>query len=165
MGVFQRLGRRTRSGDAPDAMLATICMLPIGVVRSAVGDPRRADWSGVRAAVEVEARHREALAGLDGFSHALVVTWLHLVSDDERALDTVHPAGDSALPRVGVLALRTHHRPNPIGVTVVCIEWVEGARVIVRGLDAVDGTPVLDIKPYVPFYDCLLYTSPSPRDS
>ena len=54
-----------------------------------------------------------------------------------------------------MLALRTHHRPNPIGVSVVPLLRMEGTRLHVRGLDAVDGTPVLDIKPYVPFYDCV----------
>ena len=82
-----------------------------------------------------------------------MLTWLDRVTEEERAIRQEHPAGDRALPLTGVLALRTHHRPNPIGMTVVKIERVEGVCITVRGLDVIDGTPVLDIKPYVAFYD------------
>lgn len=158
MRGFSELSGRLRGQPAPSTAgavetLPPICMEPIGVVRSPVRDGRRDDWSGVRSVVELRAEHEAALAGLDGFSHALVITWLHLVSEEERGLGAVHPAGDPSLPRIGVLALRTHHRPNPVGVTVVRIEGVEGTRVRVCGLDAVDGTPVLDLKPYIAAYD------------
>ena len=153
MERIDRLRQRLRGARTPTETLSPVCIAPIGIVASPVRDPRRRDWSAVRASIEVLAARQAALTGLDGFSHAIVVTWLHHVSAEERQIDAIHPAGDPALPRIGVLALRTHHRPNPIGVTVVRIERVEAARVIVRGLDVVDGTPVLDIKPYIAVYD------------
>ena len=95
----------------------------------------------------------EAVVGLAGLSHAFVITWLDRVSDQERAYRSEYPTGDRRLPKTGVLALRTHHRPNPLGLTVVAIERVDGATLYVVGLDVIDGTPVLDIKPYVAYYD------------
>jgi tRNA-Thr(GGU) m(6)t(6)A37 methyltransferase TsaA len=150
MGRITRLLRGDRR-EEPFA-LAPVTLLPIGVVRSRERRPERLKPES-EAVVLIGPEHAAALAGLAAFSHLLVVTWLHLVSDEERALGSVHPAGDPALPRTGVLALRTHHRPNPLGVTVVRLERVEGTRLHVRGLDAVDGTPVLDLKPYIPHYD------------
>lgn len=133
--------------------LAPVTVSPIGVVRNDVRDPDRHDWSRVRSRLLLVPELAPALAGLDGFTHLIVVTWLDRVTDEERQVLSVHPAGDPALPARGVLALRTHHRPNPIGVSVVPVERVEGAVIHVRGLDAADGTPLLDLKPYIPHYD------------
>ena len=143
-----RTGQRVDVGD-----LDTVTIQPIGIVRSRVTDLRHRTTASDRATIELRPELAGALVGLDGFSHAIVLTWLDRVSEAERATRQEHPAGDRALPLTGVLALRTHHRPNPIGVTVVAIERVDGVRVAVRGLDVIDGTPVLDIKPYVAFYD------------
>jgi len=146
--------RWRRSGQ--DAALPAdqpITLDRIGVVHNDVRDPRRHDWSRVRSRLVLRPALTPALAGLDGFSHVIVVTWLDRVSDDERRLLQVHPAGDASLPVCGVLALRTHHRPNPIGVSIVAIERIDAATVHVRGLDVIDGTPVLDLKPYIPHYD------------
>ena len=128
-------------------------MEPIGWVRNEVADPDRHDWSRVRSRLVLRDDLAPALEGLDGFSHVLVLCWLDRVGDEERRLRQVHPAGDRSLPPRGVLALRTHHRPNPVGMTVVRVARVEGSRVHVVGLDAIDGTPILDIKPYLPPYD------------
>jgi tRNA-Thr(GGU) m(6)t(6)A37 methyltransferase TsaA len=84
-----------------------------------------------------------------------VVCWLDRVTEEQRRLLSVHPAGDPSLPARGVLALRTHHRPNPIAVSVVSLEGIDGTVLRVRGLDAADGTPVLDIKPYIAHYDSI----------
>ncbi len=149
--LFRRRAGHNRPEPFPG--LPPIPVEPIGWVRNDVADPRRHDWSGVRSAIVLRPELAEALDGLDGFSHVIVVCWLDRVAEAERRLTRVHPAGDPALPARGVLALRTHHRPNPIGVSVVRLEGVEGAVVRVRGLDAADRTPVLDLKPYVPHYD------------
>ena len=130
-----------------------IALSPIGVVRSAARDLRRPDHMARRATIELADTYAAALHGFEGFSHAIVLTWLDRVADAERARLQEHPAGDRSLPRIGVLALRTHHRPNPIGVTVVAVEAVADGRLVVTGLDVIDGTPVLDVKPYVPLYD------------
>jgi len=142
-------------GPRDDALRSPepIVVQPIGVVRSRLRDLRFRDASRERASIDLLESLAPALAGLDGFSHALVLTWLDRVSEEERRTMVAYPAGDRSLPALGVLALRTHHRPNPIGVTVVRLERVMGSRLDVVGLDAVDGTPVLDIKPYLPPYD------------
>lgn len=151
-GVFSRLiagrGERPSVDGLPDVTLR-----PIGIVRSRARDLRGCATDTNPATIELAPEHAAALAGLDGFSHLLILTWLDQVSDEERRLTVEHPGGDRTLPATGVLALRTHHRPNPIGVTVVALEGVRGREVRVRGLDAVDGTPVLDLKPYIPHYD------------
>ena len=94
-----------------------------------------------------------ALDGLEGFTHLFVVCWLERVTDDGRALLRIHPTGDDTSAEVGVFATRTAHRPNPIAVSIVPLEGRRGGVLKVRGLDAANGTPVLDVKPYVPFYD------------
>ena len=150
-----RLGRP----DQPDGFpgLPPVTVEPIGWVRNTVTDPDRHDWSGVRSRLVLRPELVRALAGLDGFSHVIVVCWLDRVTPEERQLLEVHPAGDAAVPARGVLALRTHHRPNPIGVSVVALEKIDGPVLHVRGLDAADRTPVLDVKPYVPHYDSVAH--------
>jgi tRNA-Thr(GGU) m(6)t(6)A37 methyltransferase TsaA len=145
-GLF---GGREQPMPAPEP----VTLHPIGFVRSRLRDLRYRDTSGERASIHVLETYAAALVGLDGFSHALVLTWLDRVTEEQRGTLAEHPGGDHSLPEVGVLALRTHHRPNPIGVTVVRVVGVDGTRLDVIGLDAVDGTPVLDIKPYLPPYD------------
>jgi tRNA-Thr(GGU) m(6)t(6)A37 methyltransferase TsaA len=90
----------------------------------------------------------EALEGVDDFSHLFVIFWMHEISEEERRTMKVHPRGRMDMPLLGAFATRTPHRPNPIGLTVVELLEVEGNVVTVRGLDAFDGTPVLDIKPF-----------------
>lgn len=96
-------------------------------------------------------QHAAALSGLEGFSHALILTWLDRVSNEERTRQRAPVGPDGWM--VGVLALRTQHRPNPIGLTLVEVHAIHGALVEVVGMDGIDGTPVLDIKPYIPLYD------------
>lgn len=152
MGGLDRLKRMLapRQESPPPA---PVTLLPIGVVRSSLRDLRHRDTRGQRAELRIAEAHIGALDGLDGFSHAIVITWLDRVSEEERSIERERPGGDPSLPAIGVLALRTQHRPNPIGLTVVRIERVEAISVQVTGLDVIDGTPVLDIKPYLPPYD------------
>lgn len=90
----------------------------------------------------------KALQGLDGFSHAFILFWMHEVAVGTQGPLQVHPRGRRDIPQVGVFATRTPHRPNPIGLTLVELVRVEANIVTVRGLDAFDGTAILDIKPY-----------------
>lgn len=92
-----------------------------------------------------------ALAGIDEFSHALVVFWMHEAPEPSGLCR--RPRGRDDMPNAGLLAQRSRHRPNPIGVTAVEIVDARPDRLIVSGLDAIDGTPVLDVKPYVPVFD------------
>jgi tRNA-Thr(GGU) m(6)t(6)A37 methyltransferase TsaA len=89
----------------------------------------------------------EALEGIQGFSHLFVIFWLHKIGENERKAMKVHPRGREDLPLLGVFATRTPCRPNPIGLTRVKLLGVKGNVVVVQGLDAFNGTPVLDVKP------------------
>jgi tRNA-Thr(GGU) m(6)t(6)A37 methyltransferase TsaA len=89
-----------------------------------------------------------ALEGIEGFSHIFVLFWLHKIGEKEIGMMKVHPRGRKDMPLLGVFATRTPHRPNPIGLTRVKLLDREGNVVTVQGLDAFNGTPVLDIKPF-----------------
>jgi tRNA-Thr(GGU) m(6)t(6)A37 methyltransferase TsaA len=120
---------------------------PIGFVKTkAVGKEVR-DKGNVSEIVFSEDL-AEALDGIEGFSHLFVIFWMHEISEEERRTMKVRPRGRRNMPLLGAFATRTPHRPNPIGLTVVELLEVEGNVVTVRGLDAFDGTPVLDIKPF-----------------
>jgi tRNA-Thr(GGU) m(6)t(6)A37 methyltransferase TsaA len=126
---------------------------PIGVVRSPYaaldGMPlQTVAAEEVEAAVELDARVHAALRDLDGFSHLWLITHLHRV---DGWTPEVVPFLDSQ-PR-GVLATRSPRHPNPIGLSLVELLAVEPGRVRIRGIDLLDGTPVLDLKPFVPLFD------------
>ncbi len=121
---------------------------PIGVVRSARAEPVDDDWDAVEARIEIAPGLPAAcLDGIEGFSHAEVLYLFHLVEEASVVRGARRPRGNPAWPRVGVLAQRARARPNRIGSTVVRILGREGRTLRVAGLDAVDGTPVLDVKP------------------
>jgi len=90
----------------------------------------------------------DALEGVEEFSHLFVLFWLHEMSDEDRRIMNVRPRGRRDMPLLGIFATRTPHRPNPIGLTRVKLLKVDGNTITVQGLDAFDGTPVLDIKPF-----------------
>ena len=123
-----------------------IVMKPIGFVKTeAVGDEVK-DKNRISQII-IHAEFAEALEGIEEFSHLFVLFWLNQVSCENKRLK-VHPRGRKDLPLLGVFATRTMLRPNPIGLTLVELVKVEGNVLTVRGLDAFDGTPVLDIKPF-----------------
>jgi tRNA-Thr(GGU) m(6)t(6)A37 methyltransferase TsaA len=128
----------------------------IGVVRNGRHDPADRGWGQVESAIELE---HEFASGLDGlaeqWSHVLVMFWMHRDPDGEPAPADWRrrPRGRADLQLLGVFAQRGRLRPNVLGVTAVPIVRVERGRLVVRGLDAVDGTPVLDLKPYAPVFD------------
>ena len=97
--------------------------------------------------IAIHKRWAKALDGIEGYSHLIVLYWLNEARKPELKL---HPKGIKAIPKMGVLATRAPHRFNPIGVTVVRLIKRQGSKLKVKGLDAWDGTPVLDIKPYTP---------------
>ena len=124
-----------------------IFLNPIGRVKTeAVGD--KVKDKTVVSQIIVRDELAEALEGVDGFSHLFVLFWLNQISDDQKMTLKVHPRGRVDMPLLGVFATRTNMRPNPIGLTLVELLKVEGNTLTVRGLDAYDGTPVLDIKPF-----------------
>lgn len=128
---------------------AEIVMKPIGFVKTeAVGDDVK-DKNRISQII-IHAEFAEALDGIEEFSHLFVLFWLNQVSRESERLK-VHPRGRRDLPLLGVFATRSMFRPNPIGLTLVELVKVEGNVLTVRGLDAFDGTPVLDIKPFDPW--------------
>jgi len=125
-----------------------LTVIPIGFVRS----PRRTmdddHWGGVRARIELAPGvDPESLMGLEAFSHAEVIFVFDRVAEGSVARGTRHPRDNPEWPRVGIFAQRAKDRPNRIGATIVAIAGRDGAALEVTDLDAVDGTPVLDIKP------------------
>ncbi|MBM4415763.1 MAG: SAM-dependent methyltransferase [Chloroflexi bacterium] len=132
-----------------------VTLTPIGAVEGAGDDIARQDWSRVRSAVRLRPELAGALLGLDGYSHVIVVAWLHRIPHELRERRQAYPAGDERLPLQGAFALRGGTRPNPLAVTVCRLLAVEGALLRLEGLDLVDGTRVLDVKPYVPHYDAV----------
>lgn len=127
--------------------LSKICLEPVGFVQTkAVGQEVRD--KNIVSRIVFREELTEALEGIKEFSHIFVLFWLHEMSDEDRRVIKVRPRGRRDMPLLGIFATRTPHRPNPIGLTRVKILNVEGNVVSVKGLDAFDGTPVLDIKPF-----------------
>jgi tRNA (Thr-GGU) A37 N-methylase len=124
-------------------------MTAIGQVRGGRDVPEDDDWGASRAAIELDGSRftADALAGLDSFSHAEIVFVFDRVTDAEIVTGARHPRGRKDWPLTGIFVQRGKNRPNRIGVSVCRIVAVEGLRLEVEGLDAIDGTPVLDIKP------------------
>lgn len=121
---------------------------PIGTVRNAVKEPGLHHWGDVVSRIELSAKYdAHALDGIEKFSHVEVVFLFHKVPAEEIQHGTRHPRDDPRFPKVGVFAQRNKARPNLIGLTVCPVERREGKTLHVRGLDALDGSPVLDIKP------------------
>jgi len=95
---------------------------------------------------------RDLLDGIEAFSHILVLYWPHLIDPERRQLQKIHPMGRKDLPRQGIFATRSPARPNPVLVSTVPLLAREGSVLKVKGLEALDGSPLIDIKPYVEVY-------------
>jgi tRNA-Thr(GGU) m(6)t(6)A37 methyltransferase TsaA len=130
-----------------------INLTPIGFVRNSVTEPKKEDWQSVISEIIVNDNLKEALSGIDEFSHIIVIYWMHKTSPSERSVTKVHPRRNQNLPLVGVFATRSPARANPIGVATVKLLERRDNVLKVIGLDAIDGTPVLDIKPHIPGSD------------
>lgn len=141
---------------------------PVGVVRSQLQRPSLVAGTG---GLEWQGKAKEAVAergtvaqlvvdedlhgildGIEGFSHILVLYWAHLVPPEGRQLTKVHPIGRKEFPLTGIFATCSPARPNPISVTAVRLLERRANVLLVEGLEAVDGSPLIDIKPYVPYY-------------
>lgn len=107
-----------------------------------------------KATVEIFPEFRDGLLGLKGFSHVLVFYWFDRNDTPEkRAILMVHPLGNKANPLTGVFATRSPFRPNLIGLSVCKIKSIDDAGITVDDIDAFDGSPIIDIKPYIPSID------------
>ena len=126
----------------------TLQMEPIATVRASRMQPEDDFWGGTTATIQLnETLPADALAGLSDFSHAEIVYVFDRVAPDKLESGARHPRNNRDWPRVGIFAQRAKGRPNRIGTTIVPILAVQGRQLIVGELDAIDGTPVLDIKP------------------
>jgi tRNA-Thr(GGU) m(6)t(6)A37 methyltransferase TsaA len=150
LGLFRYLRSLVTERSSP-VSTEPVCYRPIGVVRNRAGKPRTQGWGSVVSHIILRDELGEALNDLDGFSHVIVVFHMHRVPESERRVKL--PIGGSNAPERGVLATRSQLRPNPIGVCVAELQHRRKNVLRVRGLDALDGTPVLDLKPYLPPYD------------
>ena len=133
--------------------LTGISLKAIGVVRNEVKQPLKYGWEKVTSDIVVNSNLTEALEGLEEFSHIIVLYWMHKAANTSLPSLKVHPMGKGELPLVGLFATRSPRRPNPIGKATVRLLKRQDNILKVEGLDAIDGTPVIDIKPYIQQYD------------
>ena len=129
--------------------MTSFTLTPIGQVEGGRAEAIDDDWGASRATIRLDPGKftAEALLGLEGFSHSEVIFLFDRVGDSEIATSARHPRGNPDWPRVGIFAQRGKNRPNRLGVTICRIIAVDGLALTVEGLDAIDGTPVIDIKP------------------
>ena len=126
--------------------LKQICLKPVGFVETEATGTEIKSKTLISRIVFLE-EYSEALKGLEEFSHLFVLFWLHNVSEQDRKKLQSRPCGREDMPLLGLFATCTPHRPNPIGLTRVKLLDLTDNVVTVQGLDAFNGTPVLDIKP------------------
>ncbi len=127
-----------------------IILKPIGVVRNNVKKPRFGRFTDEISEIIVDEKFTEALNGIEDYSHVIIVYWMDKVK--EKVI-THRPQGNPKVPIVGIFSCRCPQRPNPIGITTVKLVEREGNKIKVKGLDILDNTPIIDIKPYWPHYD------------
>jgi tRNA-Thr(GGU) m(6)t(6)A37 methyltransferase TsaA len=161
------MNRPEKSPTGPDSRI--IQLKPVGIIKN---QSKKPSWGGPLSKLDWQERatrmkeQRDSVSelvidsGLDGildgiedFSHIMVLYWAHLAPADRRPVMKVHPIGNKDFPLVGVFATHSPVRPNPILVTVVRLIERRGNVLKVTGLDALDGSPILDIKPYQPYYE------------
>ena len=126
-------------------------LYPIGFLQSPLKELQEAPRQGREGApdawLEVHASVAEGLEGIEVGDEIIVITWLHKA---QRAILKVHPRGDETIPLAGVFATRSPDRPNPLGLHRVTVLSIDGKRLKVGPIEAIDGTPVVDIKPVLP---------------
>jgi tRNA-Thr(GGU) m(6)t(6)A37 methyltransferase TsaA len=128
-----------------------ISLKPIGYVRTMRAEIEDDHWGSVSARIELDPEQfdADALKGLNAFSHLEVIYHMHKVDPSKITSGARHPRNNPEWPEVGVLAQRVKSRPNLLGLSRANIVRVDGLSIEVLGLDAIDGTPVLDVKPYI----------------
>jgi len=141
--------------------LPSMTLKAIGIVRSETKQPTKRDCEKVISDIVVNYDLTEALDGLEESSHIVVLYWMHRALSGEVPLK-IHPRGKQELPLLKLFATRTPSRPNRIGTATVRLLQRQGNILKVEGLDAIDGTPVIDIKPYIPGYDSVANTKMPP---
>jgi len=129
----------------------TISMEPIAFVRNSRKDPIDDHWGEIVSEVELaEGVPEESLDGIDSFSHVEIIYHFH--RSEKTVIGSEHPRENPAWPRVGIFAQRKKDRPNHVGTAFANLVRREGRKLVVANLDAIDGTPVIDIKPVMAEY-------------
>lgn len=144
--MYRKFGFTTQHQDIKEFYFK-----PIGAVHSPIKEPEKREWDDIVSEIHLDRKWARALEGLEDFSHIIVIYYFSR-SKKWIKLQT-HPKGREDLPLVGMFATRSPHRPNPIALTICRLIRRDGTRLTVKGLDAIDGTPVIDIKPYIPDND------------
>jgi tRNA-Thr(GGU) m(6)t(6)A37 methyltransferase TsaA len=157
------MARSEKDGDTRSQ--DEIKLRPVGFIRSSIAGPslvasadgleqrsRYTERLGQTSEIIIDSELEGILDGIEGFSHLLVLYWAHCVPPEGRKLLKGHPMGRKEMPLTGIFATCSPARPNPILVTGVRLIEHKGNVLVVEGLDAVDGSPVVDIKPYVSGY-------------
>lgn len=124
----------------------------VGFVRNEVTRPRPNGWESVESAIEIAPEHERRIEGIGAYGHAIVVFYMDMATGAPEFPEQLTLASGNTY---GIFATRSQLRPNHLGVSVVPILGVEERSIRVRGLDAIDGTAVLDVKPYLPEYDAV----------
>jgi len=161
------MNQSQKSSTGPDSQI--IQLNPVGVIRNQSKDPswggtlsklgwrerasRMKGQSGSVSELVIDASLDGILDGIEDFSHIMVLYWAHLAPEERRSVRKVHPMGNKDFPLVGVFATHSPIRPNSILITVVRLIERRGNVLRVTGLDALDGSPILDIKPYQPYQE------------
>ena len=152
--MIERVRRGFSAAKEPFTDVQDVTLRPIGVVRNGVKEPPADGWSEVKSRVVIRPEYEEALLGLEAWSHIVVLFWPHLIPAEILGSKLrLHPRDDPENPLQGVLATRSQIRFNPLLMTAVRVLGIKGNVIRVKGLDAIDGSPVLDVKPYMPRFD------------
>lgn len=130
-----------------------IIIEPVGFVSSPVSERMDENWGEIKSKIILKPEFAGALLGLEGFSHAIIVTYLHEANYEKEKHLQRRPRNLKTMPMLGIFSQRAKNRPNPIGITAVQVLKVGNDYLEIKGLDAIDKTPILDIKPYYPHYD------------
>lgn len=125
-----------------------IALSPIGTVKNSRPTVEDDNWGGVVSSIELDSTiSKDALFQIEEFSHAEIIYYFHLVEESKIETGARHPRDNKTFPEVGIFAQRGRNRPNRLGATIVKVIKRDGNQLFVQGLDAIDGTPILDIKP------------------
>jgi len=127
-----------------------ITFKPIGIVKNSVKEPRFGGFEEEVSEIIISEELTDALNGIEDYSHVIIV---YLMDKVQKRVIIHKPQGNPEVPEVGIFACRCPERPNPIAITTVPLLSREANTIKVKGLDILDGTPILDIKPYWPQYD------------
>ena len=131
-------------------IMSEIRLKPIGFAKNSEKESRFGSFSNVISEIVVDKKFTDALNGIEDYSHVIIVYWMDKV---KNYVITHRPQGNPDVPIIGIFSCRCPQRPNPIAMTTVRLIDHKENKIKVKGLDILDGTPIIDIKPYWPIYD------------